>query len=269
MIKNEINALRAALGFLTLIPILGKEKFLEASFAQAVKYFSLVGFVFGFLNLVLLYAFKNFFFDKVALFAILFILIDLCLSGALHLDGLMDSFDGIAASKATREETLIVMKDSRVGAFGAIAGILVILSKFVFLSSLDYSNNFVLIAFLLFLLPMMSRFMMILALCFQVKLEEAQKECSSLLLFKQGMNSVWTVVVNLITVKIFAWSFLLAFKIPLPDLIRCDLILVPWMILAWFVYTWLKYKLKGHNGDTMGGGLVMAEVIYLVPLIFI
>jgi adenosylcobinamide-GDP ribazoletransferase len=50
------------------------------------------------------------------------------LTGAFHEDGLADVFDGLGGSP-DRERALVIMKDSRVGAFGAIAMVLVLLGK--------------------------------------------------------------------------------------------------------------------------------------------
>jgi adenosylcobinamide-GDP ribazoletransferase len=54
---------------------------------------------------------------------------------SLHLDGWMDTLDGLA-SRRQGPALLDVMHDSRVGAFGALGGGLVLLLKFAFLASL-------------------------------------------------------------------------------------------------------------------------------------
>ena len=51
------------------------------------------------------------------------------LTGGLHLDGLMDAADGLGGGQ-TPERRLEIMRDERVGAFGVLAGGLVLLVKF-------------------------------------------------------------------------------------------------------------------------------------------
>jgi adenosylcobinamide-GDP ribazoletransferase len=51
------------------------------------------------------------------------------LSGAMHLDGLMDSADGIFGSR-DRERRLEIMRDSRVGGYGVAAAVLVLLLQY-------------------------------------------------------------------------------------------------------------------------------------------
>jgi len=57
------------------------------------------------------------------------------LTGALHLDGLADTLDGLAAGKAP-EERLRIMRDHRVGTFGVVGLILILGLKFLALQSL-------------------------------------------------------------------------------------------------------------------------------------
>jgi adenosylcobinamide-GDP ribazoletransferase len=58
------------------------------------------------------------------------------LTGGLHLDGVGDTFDGLGAG-GDRERRLSIMDDSRTGAFGLIAIVLVLLFKVHALQSMD------------------------------------------------------------------------------------------------------------------------------------
>ncbi|MCL6454019.1 MAG: adenosylcobinamide-GDP ribazoletransferase [Alicyclobacillus sp.] len=58
------------------------------------------------------------------------------LTGALHLDGLLDTADA-AGSRRSRDAALDIMKDSRIGAMGAVAAVLILVGKFAALSSLS------------------------------------------------------------------------------------------------------------------------------------
>lgn len=59
----------------------------------------------------------------------------LCLTGGLHFDGLMDAADGVFSHR-NRERMLEIMMDSRVGNFGAMTGMAVLILKCVTLASL-------------------------------------------------------------------------------------------------------------------------------------
>jgi adenosylcobinamide-GDP ribazoletransferase len=64
------------------------------------------------------------------------------MTGALHEDGLADFADGIGGG-ATRERALEIMKDSRIGSFGAVALVLALLLKCALLAVLiDKDRHF-------------------------------------------------------------------------------------------------------------------------------
>jgi adenosylcobinamide-GDP ribazoletransferase len=56
------------------------------------------------------------------------------LTGGLHLDGLMDACDGLFGGRSP-ERRLEIMRDSRVGAFGVMAGVLQLLLKYSVLAA--------------------------------------------------------------------------------------------------------------------------------------
>ncbi len=144
----------AALQFLTLSPPLVKRVFTEKELGQAAGFYPLVGALIG----VLLYA-ANYglaFIAPNALRAALLLALWVLLSGALHLDGLLDAFDGLFGGW-TPEKRLEIMRDERVGAFGLSAGVILLLVKFSALSGLPQS------APMLILIPAASRWGMTLA----------------------------------------------------------------------------------------------------------
>jgi adenosylcobinamide-GDP ribazoletransferase len=67
------------------------------------------------------------------------------LSGAMHLDGLMDSTDGLFGGR-DRQRRLEIMRDSRVGAYGIAAAISVVLVEYGALSALTQARPLALIA---------------------------------------------------------------------------------------------------------------------------
>ena len=62
------------------------------------------------------------------------------LTGAFHEDGLADVADGLGGSPE-RERALIIMKDSRVGAFGVLAVVLMLLAKVSLLALIGSINE--------------------------------------------------------------------------------------------------------------------------------
>lgn len=68
----------------------------------------------------------------------------IALTGGLHLDGVMDVADGLAVPDASKR--LAVMADSRMGAFGGMAAVVLIALKITALAAISGHRLFVLIA---------------------------------------------------------------------------------------------------------------------------
>lgn len=92
----------------------------------SLAYFPAIGLIIG----GLLYVFDRFItlFWQGDIRAVLDVMFLIILTRGLHLDGLSDTMDALG-SNAPPEKALIIMKDSRIGAFGAMALIMCLLLK--------------------------------------------------------------------------------------------------------------------------------------------
>ena len=130
-----------ALQFFTRIPVTGRLAdwvgFSPAMLRASAAYFPAVGVVIGGLVVLLTAALMHYLPAAYAplVAAVLGTAWSVWLTGAFHEDGLADVADGLGGSY-DRERALIIMKDSRVGAFGAIAVVLALLSKVALLALL-------------------------------------------------------------------------------------------------------------------------------------
>lgn len=64
----------------------------------------------------------------------------LLLTGAIHLDGLIDTCDGLGA-RGTAQQRWEVMRDSRVGSFGVVGAFSILLLKYLSLGALPESSR--------------------------------------------------------------------------------------------------------------------------------
>jgi adenosylcobinamide-GDP ribazoletransferase len=71
--------------------------------------------------------------------------VSIWLTGALHEDGLADSADGLGAARGDRERALAIMKDSRIGTYGAAALIVSSLWRAAALAELPASAWFAIV----------------------------------------------------------------------------------------------------------------------------
>jgi len=134
----------AAFQFLTIFPALVRRPFTSQEMGRAVGWFPLVGLVLGLLLYAVNHVGREIFPATVS--STLTLLAWVALTRAFHLDGFMDACDGLFGG-FTPERRLEIMRDSRVGAFGAAGGALILLTQFAALaSSRDLSAAFVLAA---------------------------------------------------------------------------------------------------------------------------
>ncbi|MBL7180353.1 MAG: adenosylcobinamide-GDP ribazoletransferase [Desulfobacterales bacterium] len=129
----------AAIQFLTILPVGKSERYDPQGM---IPYFPVVGIILG----VLVSAF-----DQAAIrlwtastAAVLDVILMLVLTAALHLDGLGDTADGILGHR-TKEQALLVMKDSRIGVMGLVAIASGLSLKWAGIAGLDAHRSLLLI----------------------------------------------------------------------------------------------------------------------------
>lgn len=127
-----------ALHFLTTIPVALRRIFSPAQLGASLAYYPLVGALLGVL-LASISAALGWLFDA-PIVAALTLLAWVLLTGALHLDGLMDACDGLFSHRST-DERLRIMRDVHVGAWGVIGVVLLLLLKYAALTALLAHTN--------------------------------------------------------------------------------------------------------------------------------
>ncbi|RKD24942.1 cobalamin 5'-phosphate synthase [Ammoniphilus oxalaticus] len=116
-----------ALAFLTRLPV-PHRSLSERDWQRSPAYYPLVGVVIGLLLWAAGAGFLLLFSDWLA--AVLVLVFWVFLTGGLHLDGWMDVADGLGSHRSP-EQMREIMKDSRVGAMGVLAAVLLFLVKWV------------------------------------------------------------------------------------------------------------------------------------------
>ena len=117
-----------AFGFMTVLPVPQKKEWNDRDFGWSALFYPLTGAVIGLIAGFSLRLFAAFFAKPIAAFLTLIIWI--LLSGGLHWDGLADCFDGLGCS-ASPERRLEIMKDSRLGTYGALGVICAVILKWL------------------------------------------------------------------------------------------------------------------------------------------
>lgn len=178
------------------------------------------------------------------------VLIWLWLTGGLHLDGAMDTADGLAVPDATRR--LEVMADSRTGAFGVMVAIALILLKVTALATLQWPMGWML------LLAMgWGRWGQQVAIAHFPYLKPTGKGA----FHKTALRSTWDVLPGLLLmVGIACWPLSLG---ETGDWYS----LIPGLgggAIALLVPLWFQHKLGGFTGDGYGAVVEWIEALTLL-----
>ncbi|PSB18983.1 adenosylcobinamide-GDP ribazoletransferase [Phormidesmis priestleyi ULC007] len=170
-------------------------------------------------------------------------------TGGLHLDGVMDSADGLAVTDPKRR--LEVMVDSATGAFGAMAGIVVLLLKTAALSELQSDR-----AFLLMAAAGWGRWGQLVAIARFPYLKPTGKGA----FHKASIQSLWEALPTLLLLV----GLEISFWHDRPSLAAG--VIVGGSTIAILTGAWFNHKLGGQTGDTYGAIVEWTEALLLCLL---
>jgi len=175
----------------------------------------------------------------------------LWLTGGLHMDGLMDTADGIFSHRS-KERMLEIMQDSRVGNFAVLVAITVITLKILTLSSLNLGVCIIAIM----LIPGWARACEVYAIGKFVYARE----------FGKGKiwhdSTVWPRDLVLAVLPVFILAICLA-QFNMKAVMEASLGTAVGGVLA---AHFLNAKVGGHTGDTYGAVVEIAELFGLLAL---
>ena len=266
-----------ALQFFTRIPVTGRLAdwvgFSPALLRASAGHFPGVGWLVGgllagFTALLLVALPGNLFSPLVA--AALGTALGVLMTGAFHEDGLADVFDGLGGSP-DRERALVIMKDSRVGAFGAIAVMLVLLTKVALLALLG-SESGMLMCVALFLAHVVSRSWPLLLIRLMPHVGDAAGSKSKPLADQISAKSLLTSFLwcfGALAGVLYAYSYsnLIAIDIVGFGLLPALMTALALSALAWGVMgRWFWRRLQGFTGDCLGATQQVCELAFYLGL---
>lgn len=237
-----MRALRAAFSFLTRLPV-GQGAVEDRDLGRSVGFFPLVGLVLGLLLAGTAYALGGYVSSLVL--SVLLVALLAAVTGALHLDGLADLFDGLAGGRGDARRTLEIMRDSRIGAQGAVALALVLVAKIGALAAVLEHRDFLSLA----AFPIIARWVVTpqIALFPYARADGLGRAFSG--------HAGWAQVV-------LATGIMAAVAIGLGTGVakQAGLALVVTLGLA----SWVRARLGGLTGDVYGATIEIAETVALI-----
>lgn len=245
-----------AVSFLTRVPVQFKQEIEYNALSEASGYFALVGLLLG-VALAVVYGVASWIFPP-SIAVILTLALGILITGAFHEDGFADVWDGFGGGW-TVSQKLSIMKDSRLGTYGASALILLLLLKFQLLSLLSASFTQVLCA--LVLGHTLSRAM---ATSIIGKLDYVQEDAQSKVkpvAMSLSSNAKDLLFLTSTCVLFVAW---LVTPLTLPDAL---ILVITLFTTRYLCVVWFKQQLGGYTGDCLGAAQQCCEVMIYLTLV--
>lgn len=230
----------SAIGFLTIIPIPSRAVSNEGG---QVLYFPLAGFAIGCLLYGLDQLLSLALYPEVRVVGdVLFLAV---ISGALHLDGLADTADGVFSHRP-REQILQIMKDSRIGVMGVLTLLFCILLKLAGVAGVIHSESLI----WLILAPALGRTAQVMGLVFVNHVPSERTLAEQF--YQRGRYSLLAFC-PLPFAVIFYVDWILAIA---------SLILFIFLLVSLLLF--FKNKIGGITGDTLGAATEIIETAFLL-----
>lgn len=171
------------------------------------------------------------------------------LTGAMHEDGLADCADGLGGSP-DKSRALEIMKDSRIGAFGAVALGIALIARWSGILELTFHS----LVFPLMVVGAVSRLPMVLAMHFMPHARETGLSKTA------GIPPIQAVVLAIVVATVLA----------IMGMGLAGVLVLGWACIAALpMLLYAQFRLNGQTGDVLGGAQQCAEVIALASAVAI
>jgi len=229
---------------------------------KATRYFPLVGWIVGSISFLTFYLFSLFLSIEIAV--ILAIIASILTTGAFHEDGFADVCDGFGGGW-TKEKILMIMKDSAIGAYGAIGLVLLFLLKFKLLSEsiliFKNDNNYFLIFLYFISVHSLSRLSAIsIIFTHQYSRDDATSKSKPIAkqhTWKEIFGAFFFGLIPLLALAYFSFE------------IKVLLVLIPVFLTRYFLAQYFQKWIDGYTGDCLGATQQVCEVIFYLSILFL
>ncbi|MCW2119592.1 adenosylcobinamide-GDP ribazoletransferase [Flavobacterium sp. 7A] len=258
--KKELHIFFTALQFYTRIPCPKNSDHNPDYLNKSSRYFPLIGWIVGGI------AFGVFSLCHFLLTPDLAVLIamiaSILVTGAFHEDGFADVCDGFGGGW-TKEKILLIMKDSAIGAYGAIGVVLLFLLKYQALSFLvsnvdEFTTKNEFLIFLLFVSGHSLSRLAAISIVFthQYSREDASSKSKPI-----AQKHTWREVVGAFFFGLLPLLFLMCFQWQLFS------VLVPVFIGRFFLARYFQKWIDGYTGDCLGATQQVCEILFYLSVI--
>jgi len=249
-VRHQMNIFLGALMFLTRVPVGKRHVFRSEDLPRSTIYFPIVGLLIGLLGGLVLLGAELFVPPVVAV--LLCMGVTVAITGALHEDGLADTADGLIGG-VDRQRRLEIMKDSRLGSYGAVVLWFALTAKLLLLTALLEQGVFT-------------------AVCALVVAHGLGRAATVTLLFShqyvRSGESKASPFGNTVTFKEFVTALLAPILLSFALLgSKAVLPLIVAAAATWVAGVYFQKKIGGITGDCLGAANQLVELICYLSLV--
>lgn len=254
--KEQIRIFFTALMFYSRIPCPKWVDHSDGYLNKATRYFPLIGWIVAGFSVLFFSLF--WYLEEPVIGIILSMIASIWITGAFHEDGFADVCDGFGGGW-TKEKILTIMKDSQVGAYGAIGIFLLLATKFLLLYRLLTINEGGLVFMIAIIVSghSLSRF---IAATFIYTHEYSRADASSKVKpvgKKISFGELFTAgVFGLLPMLIFQDYYIF-------------LLVIPVYLVKWLLGRYYQKWIDGYTGDCLGATQQVTEVVYYLSLLLL
>ncbi|MCD0476117.1 adenosylcobinamide-GDP ribazoletransferase [Flavobacterium sp. EDS] len=260
--KKQLHIFFTALMFYTRIPCPKNIDHNPDYLNKASRYFPLIGWIVGGISFLAFYGAS--FLVSLSAAVIIGMIAGILTTGAFHEDGFADVCDGFGGGW-TKEKILLIMKDSAIGAYGAIGVVLLFLLKFQLLSELvttetitNQKSTFTIL--LLFIAGHSISRLAAISIVFthEYSREDASsksKPIAKSFSWKEVVGSFFFGLLPLLVLSYFQYQILL--------------VILPVFLARYFLARYFQKWIDGYTGDCLGATQQVCEVIFYLSVIAI
>lgn len=248
MIK-EIKYFLTALMFFTRIPVPEIRDFKQEYSEKSSRYLPLIGIIVGGMGAVIYWGSSRYLPENIAV--VLSIISTIIITGGFHEDGFADSCDAFGGGWS-KEQILKIMKDSRVGSFGVLGIVMILLLKYQLLVSLIPVTSMIFVIISAHSISRVCAISLLLYSSYVRQDESSKSKSSSQKISFAAMNFAFVIA---ITPLLLFQKFSIFYS------------LIPCLLTAFLMSLYFKKRIGGFTGDCLGAVQQVTEVVFYLSIL--
>ncbi|WP_410506415.1 adenosylcobinamide-GDP ribazoletransferase [Haloimpatiens sp. FM7315] len=244
-VKEYLSEFMLYVQFLTRIPINRNLPCEMSNFKRGIMFFPVIGIIIGSIQWIIYFLLSKIM--PINIVPVFIIVASLLLTGALHVDGFGDVFDGFFSFKGGKEKIIEVMKDSRIGTYSCIAIVINILLKYIGYFNLIVKGK----AIWIIIIPVIAK-VCVVTICYFGK--------------KAKLTGSGNVFIENVGLRGLILSFIVGVAVVLPvtGAKYFSILAILNLFLTFLINKFCNHYIGGHTGDTLGFTSESIEIFTLI-----